>query len=136
MLRTQSTNFGNIGTETFTDHTVEEACSRMRDLAHRAIKQSEETGQRWELTLFIGPVHGGPTSSYPRKESQAATLLGLDPISLMGVVERSIRLLHHPAIADIKFNADGHGIVTVRDVNGKTFRITAIEVDPQEATHE
>jgi hypothetical protein len=126
MIKTQLITDGNSAF--FTDSTVEEACERVRRMTHEAVTATRTDLRSRQVVLYVGTLPHSTNESMPRRGSAAATRLGMDTLSLAGVVDRGLRLLHHPAVKAIEFNGDGTGRLVVTDVNGKRFEISVEEI--------
>ena len=126
MIRSRLT----IGDETpqeheHTDTSIEEAAHRVRQLLHESFTLTAKDGVPRQVTVFVGRVPGSTSNSTPRRPSPATTSLGVDVISLSGIIELALRSLHHPAIKTIDFTTDAGGqTLFVTDVNDKKFQIT------------
>jgi hypothetical protein len=105
--------------------TIESAAERFRTLAQEAISKSTKDMLPRQVVMFVGPVPNTVTESMPRKPSKSSASLGLDQIAMTGVVDRALRLLHHPAIKKITFQTEtGSSLIEVKDVKGHTFEIS------------
>lgn len=124
MLKSQlSMNGGPVAH--FHDSSVEDACSRIRKLAHELVDAARQDMKGRQITLFIGMMPGGGIESMPRKHSNSALDLGLDELALLAVLDRSLRLHHHPAVRNTTLDADhSQNTLTVTDCKGNEYVVT------------
>jgi hypothetical protein len=111
-----------------TDTSVEEAAHRLRQLLHESFRLTVSDAVPRQITVFVGRVPNSTATSSPRRPSPATTSLGVDAVSLSGIVELALRSLYHPAIKSVDFTTEAEGqTLLVTDVNDKKFQISIYE---------